>query len=253
VEGLQVAAWRWIVGIQPAEGLPNIATDALVDGLDTPSLRELAGASGDDYWLIKELFERTINELGLDLPDEQTALWRLAQQKANEIVSGSVAPSAGAHWIWSEICNRIEREGDLRIFIGLADEWDDHPRHRPELEADIVRAAEQLTAQREPRRWIRVQARQGMSPVAVPRTLEELPVESLPVSDGLIKSLTSWAGDYDDTFVPGAEGFNSESDADAYVARGQALVNFLQDELGEFWHVEYMPEPRRRPGVRIRS
>ena len=87
MESLQVAAWQWIVGIQPAERLPDVATDALVEGLDSPSLRELAGASGDDYWLIKGLFERTINELGLDLPDEQTSLWRLAQHKAGEIVS----------------------------------------------------------------------------------------------------------------------------------------------------------------------
>ena len=58
-----MAAWRWVVGIQPVEDLPNIATDALVRDLDTPALRELAGAAKDDFWLIRDSFERTIGEL----------------------------------------------------------------------------------------------------------------------------------------------------------------------------------------------
>ena len=162
MEPLQVAAWQWVVGTQAAGGLPDIATDAIVHGFDTPSLRELAGTAGDDYWLIKDLFERTINELGLDLPDEQTALWRLAQQKASEIVSGAVSASAGARWIWSEIHSRIELEGDLRILVGLADEWDDHPRHRPEIEAQIVKAAR--TLEELPRRYTDRAAPQSTPP-----------------------------------------------------------------------------------------
>ena len=117
-----------------------------------------------------------------------------------------MSPSAGYHWIWSQICYRIELEGDLRIFIGLASEWDDHPRSQPALEAQIVAAARTLVAQREPRRWVRVQARQGMSPLATPITLEELPVETLRVSGDLMKSFVSWASNYEDTFVLGAEG-----------------------------------------------
>jgi hypothetical protein len=92
-----------------------------------------------------------------------------------------------------------------------------------------------------------------MSPVTAPTTLEELPVQTLPVSGDLMKSLTWWARDYEDTIVPRAEGFASERDADAFVARGQALVERLQVEVGESWHVEYMPEPTRPPGVRLRS
>jgi hypothetical protein len=253
VEPLQVAAWRWVVGIQPAEDLPDIATDALVRDLDTPALRELAGAARSDYWLISDLFVKAMEELTLELPDEQTALWRLAQHKASEIVTGIVSPSSGAHWIWSEICHRIEREGDLRIFIGLADEWDDHPGDRAYLDAQIVAAAEQLVAQAEPRTWVRVQARHGMSPVAQSRSLEELPLRSLPITEDLMKTFEDWANDYDATFVPGVEGFANEADADVFVARGRGLVARLQAELGESWQVEYMPEPRRPPGLRVKS
>lgn len=252
MEPLQVAAWRWVAGMQPAEGLPDLATDALLRGLDTPALRELAGAAPDDYWLIKGLFEKVAEELGLDMLEEQAALWELARHKAGEIASGEVGPAAGAHWIWSEICHRIEREGDLRIFIGLASEWDDHPRQRAELETQIIRAAEELVAQQEPRRWVRVQARQGSSPVVLSGTHQEVPAGTLGISSDLVEAFEKWAADYEATYVPGAEGFASESDADAFVARGQALVHRLQAELGDSWHVEYMPEPRRPPGVRIR-
>ena len=147
----------------------------------------------------------------------------------------------------------MEREGDLRIFIGLADEWDAHPRHRAELDAQIVTAAEELLTQDEPRTWVRIQARQGMSPIAESGSLRELAVTSLPITEDLVKCIAGWTDDYEATFLPDAEGFGSEADADAFVARGRVLVGRLQAELGNSWHVEYYPEPRRPPGLRLRS
>lgn len=54
------------------------------------------------------------------------------------------------------------------------------------------------------------------------------------------------------TFTPGAEGFTTEAEAVTFVARGRDLAEQLQQELGESWHVEYMPEPTKPPGVRLR-
>lgn len=189
VEPLQVAAWRWVTGDQPAEDLPALATDALVRGLDSPALRELAGTATEDYWAIKDHFERTAHELDLAMPDEQTALWRLTRYKAEEIVSGAVSPSSGAHWVWREVWRRIEREGDLRIFVALADEWDDHPDDRREIEAQIIEAAKALLRQAEPRTWVRVQARWALSPIAQSRSLKELPIQTLPISTTLMENL----------------------------------------------------------------
>jgi len=37
------------------------------------------------------------------------------------------------------------------------------------------------------------------------------------------------------------------------VADGERLVSRLQHELGPTYHVEYMPEPIRPPGVKLRA
>jgi len=251
MEPLQVAALLWAIGDQATDELPGLATAALVRGLDSPSLRELAGLPPGDFWGIKRLFESVLDELGLELPDEQTALWQLARRTAAEIVEGTLSPSTGAHWIWSEVHHRIVREGDLRVFIGHATEWDDHPKHRTEIEASIVEAAKRLLAQPELRRWLRIQARQRMSPIADSGTRADVAPSDLPISEALTRSFHQWAEDYDATFEPGSRGFESVADAARFVNEGRDLVVRLQDELGESWRVEYHPEPTKSPGLRL--
>ena len=45
----------------------------------------------------------------------------------------------------------------------------------------------------------------------------------------------------------------SADDAESFVRSGEELVVQLQRELGDLWHVEYMPEPIRPPGLRLRN
>lgn len=253
VEPLELAALLWAIDKQPTDQLPDVATDALVRGLDSPALRELAGAPTTDYWQVKYLFENALSELGIDVPDEQAALWRLAQNKAAEIVSGEVAPADGAHWIWSEVSDRIRREGDLRVFIGLASEWDDHPNERAEIERSIIDAARGLQGQKQPRRWLRIQARHGSAPVTDSGTRVELRPRDLPISGALVGALSTWADEYDATFEAGRDGFGSQTDAETFVRQGRELVERLQIELGSRYHVEYIPEPTKSPGLRLRG
>jgi hypothetical protein len=44
---------------------------------------------------------------------------------------------------------------------------------------------------------------------------------------------------------PAAGGFETELDAEQFVAEGQRLVSQLQDELGASYQVEYMPSTCR--------
>jgi len=252
MEPLQVAALLWAIGDQASNDLPDLATGALVRGVDSPSLRELAGVPADDYWRIKALFESVLDELGLNLPDEQTALWQLAQHTAAEIVAGTVSPSVGAHRIWSEMSHRIARAGDLRVFIGHASEWDDHPDHRSEIDASIIEAAQKLLAQPEPRRWLRIQGREAMSPISDSETHAEVAPSDLPISDALTGSLVEWANEYDATIKHGPGGFDSAADAARFVKQGRDLAGRLQVELGASWRVEYYPEATKPPGIRLR-
>jgi hypothetical protein len=251
VDPLQLAALRWAVDEQPAEKLPLLATDALVRGADSPALRELAGVRPGDFWEIKSLFEKTLDELGIEQVDAQTALWRLAQHMASEIENGGVRPIDGARWIWSNIYHRLDREGDLRVFVGLASEWDDYPLGRVEIEQAIVEKARRLVEQAEPRRWLRVQARRGQSPVVDSGLRIEISVVDLPVTENLARRVTEWAAQYE-TFGAGWEGFVTKGDAVDFVEEGKALVDLMQAELGPEWHVEYYPEATKPPGLRLR-
>lgn len=237
------------------EDLPEIATEALVRGLDSPALRVLAGQPRDDVRDSAELFHVALDELGIDLPDADSAQWHLARRTAGDIAAGRIGPARGATELWLAY-RKVRDNGDLRVFVGLASMLDDHPENAEQIEADMVAAARELLARPAPRRWIKLMAVRGRSPLTQTTGPDDVAVdpETLQISDGLRSDLARW----DRYFVavlsgwPAADGFDSEHDAERFVAAGQQLASQLQDELGETYHVEYMPEPIRPPGVKLR-
>lgn len=52
--------------------LPDLAARWLVEGLDTPALRELAGYPRDDPWVIDTLWSHACDELGVAVPESGT-------------------------------------------------------------------------------------------------------------------------------------------------------------------------------------
>jgi hypothetical protein len=253
---LEVAAWRLVVGRLASEDLPEVATEALVRGLDSPALRALAGQSRDDVRDSADLFRAALEELGIDLPDADSAQWRLVRRTAAEMMAGRIRPSDGANELWLAYQN-VRDNGDLRIFVGLASMLDDHPEDAEQLEADMVAAARELLARPAPRRWIKVMATRGRSPLTQTSGPDDREVDpaSLPLSDGLCSDLAHWDAHLRAVLSswPAAGGFDSELDAEQFVAEGRQLVSQLQDELGASYHVEYMPEPIRPPGVKLRA
>lgn len=254
VDPLQLACLRLSTDDQPSEDLPAIATDALVRGIDSPYLRRAAGASASDVREARDLFVIALEELGYSAPAEQEALWRLVRDACERIVAGELDPYTGARRIW-RWRYRMEREGDLRIFVGLASEWEDHPEHRATLDERIIDAARQLLVRRQLRRWLKLMARYGADPLTVhswttgPRVSQlSAPVNpvDLLISPSLAADVRSWANNFDvamDRTSPPTKRFASSAEAIAFVDRGAALVRRLQAELGDEWHVEYMPTP----------
>jgi hypothetical protein len=150
--------------------------------------------------------------------------------------------------------DRYAAQGDLRVFVGLASEWEDHPNDRPEIETAVIEQSQLLLARERPRTWLKVQARRGGSALWRPRTQESVDLTQLPISLPLKARLSDWQRLYDATFKSGSmeqDGFASESDARSFVESGWELVAALQDELGPSWHVEYMQEPTKPPGLRL--
>lgn len=64
--------------LQP--NLPDIAAKALVEGLDTPTLRELAGAPADDTVYARELLTQVMIELGYEAPAADASPWQRVRQ-----------------------------------------------------------------------------------------------------------------------------------------------------------------------------
>lgn len=141
---LRLASLRLSVGEQAPEELPDLAAEALARGLDSQSLRMLAGAPKDAYDDNRSLFIAAMNELGVDVPLPDAATRELVCYWAAEIVAGALSPYDGARRIWLRGWERLGRPDDLTVFVGLASEWEDDPERRDAYERDILAAAHDL-------------------------------------------------------------------------------------------------------------
>jgi hypothetical protein len=253
---LEVAAWQVATRHLLPEKLPELATDALVRGLDSPALRALAAQSRWDVRDSSDLFRDALDELGIELPDADDAQWHLIRRTASEIVDGRIAPALGANNLWLAY-GRVRDSGDLRIFVGLASMLEDDPEAVEQIETDIVTAARELLARPAPRRWIKLMAVRERAPLTQTQGYDHIEVDpdTLQLSHGLRRDLAQWSARFEATLGnwPMSGGFDSEQDVESFVAIGERLVQQLQDELGPGYRVEYMPEPTRRPGVKMRA
>jgi hypothetical protein len=254
VDPIEFAGWHWIAGDLRVEELPDLATDALVRGVDSPTLRVLAGARRDDAQDLRELFTRVLDELKIPLLDSDGAEWQLIRLTAKEIVAGSLDPTAGANQIWRRSFN-VDEEGDLRVFVGLASQIEGHPTDAATLNRDIVIAAAELLLRERPRRWIELRADIEGFPLGHHgrngrRTVE---IKTEPISPVLMSELEAWNDQFRAVLSgwPTSGGFPSQADAEAFVNRGLELAGRLQTELGPTHRVEYRPEPIRPPGLKL--
>lgn len=248
---LQVASWRDEIGEQPSEDLVGLALDAVIAGMDGPQLVELAGADSWDPRDLRDLWQAVLGEQGIERAGEQIALWQLVRHTASEVVGRAVDPIAAARWMWRSASLRMEPEGDLRIFIGLASDADDYPEQRQTIADAVVTECRVLLERQRPRRWLRLQAADdGVLSLATTSDQSRCGLDELPIPDDLATRLVAWQRQWME--VMGKGGFASTRAAEEFVAAGRALGDALQEVLGADWHVEYYPEPIRPPGVRLR-
>ena len=251
-----MAAWHRAAGDLRAEDLPELATDALVRGLDSPSLRILAGQNPRDMDVSRELFAEVLTELRIPVVGTDEALWRLVRLTAEQIVDGHTAPSEGARWIALHAALDVEEEGDLRVFRALAYEIDDFPdADITWIEKQIVSECHEILDRPAARRWIQLRAVSGRTPLTR-QSLQgqvDVPIVELGVDAQLADDVSSWAQFYDAKFGewPDSGGFTSIKQAEQFVEQGRLLATRLQDALGPAHQVEYAQEPSGRPGVRL--
>ena len=64
---------------------------------------------------------------------------------AQRILAGEITPYRGAAHIWRVMAEaNYEGYEDLRVWVGLASEWQEHPEDRELLDGDIRDAARDL-------------------------------------------------------------------------------------------------------------
>jgi hypothetical protein len=125
-EALTVARARMTLGRLRSAEVPALAAEMLAAGVDSPSLRVLAGITQPVMSDVGPVFERAMRELGLAPLEKQQALRVLTCHYAEMIVSGAIEPYEGAVLIWNDLSHEYEPFEEVSIFVGLASQIDDY-------------------------------------------------------------------------------------------------------------------------------
>lgn len=143
---LKEAILAYALGGPVSDALPAVGLEALEAGYDSPSLRKLAGCGrADPSKMVQELFERSVNELGLVIPAPPEAGLAMAKIVAQDVLSGRYGPYDGARRIWG-LRSRFPDLKQLTIFVGLASEYEDDEAHRDEYVRGIMEECRRLVA-----------------------------------------------------------------------------------------------------------
>ncbi|MFE6710645.1 hypothetical protein [Streptomyces sp. NPDC057695] len=134
-----------------SDRLIQAGLDALMAGVESPSLPLLAGLLRSEEPDAPELFDHVLDELGLLFrppEDPRAAKWALARWIAAQIVDGSLTPAAGTYLIWSDVAYDLDYPEALRPLVTCAHNLDDWEESWgvpiEELNGEAIEAAKQF-------------------------------------------------------------------------------------------------------------
>jgi hypothetical protein len=116
---LNIAAAHYVLELLPSWELPNIATDALASGLDSPAVRQLGGLRETTMADAGPLFERMLADLNVGLPSSEQAVQRLLRHHIQELAQRRVSAREGLKKI-VELSYLGERYEQSRMYAGEA-------------------------------------------------------------------------------------------------------------------------------------
>lgn len=106
--------------------LVEAGLDAIVAGLDTPSLPLLAGLESSAEAAVDKAFDQVVDELGIELPSDATAArWLLVHGWLTAMVRGDLSPAAGGALV-SEVGELLGSPPSLRgiaRWSAMLDSW----------------------------------------------------------------------------------------------------------------------------------
>ncbi|MFQ3560512.1 hypothetical protein QZN11_27505 [Streptomyces gramineus] len=113
--------------------LAQLGLDALMAGIEAPSLLLLAGLARGEHPQARELFDLVLEELGLlplTLDDLAMARWTAARWWAGQIVACQLDPVHGVKLIYEEAAAELDYPDVLQPIVDLARALD-LPNHQP--------------------------------------------------------------------------------------------------------------------------
>lgn len=150
-----IARERAFCGHVGSDRLIQAGLDALIAGVESPSLAMLAGLLRSEEPEARALFDQVSEELGLVFQppaDPRAAKWAMAHWVVGRIADGSLAPTVGTHIIWADIAHDLGYPADLEPLVSCALQWDDCDEGWgtpfEELSREAVEAAKQFLAKR---------------------------------------------------------------------------------------------------------
>jgi hypothetical protein len=118
-----------------------------VHGLDSPSLRELAGLSQrDDPRLAGEVFPTVVEELGDKVPTAEQAAWLFVSDAADEMITGGSDADTLFEIVWTH--TPLSSDETIRAFITAYATWNqqDDPEEKQHAQWEMEQVAWVLRA-----------------------------------------------------------------------------------------------------------
>lgn len=141
-------------GVLYPDFLPEVATDLLVRGLDTPALRELAGLDLEpfDPREARDLWETVTREVGVPDRDRGARVVSAAQALAASASTRSLPTDVVLRRFFClTLAGDYPDDSDLMRLYGLDDEYrDDWGRSRAEIEIEVKGLLARLSARAQP-------------------------------------------------------------------------------------------------------
>jgi hypothetical protein len=138
IESVRLLFLRDQVGLIPSEQYPDTAADLLVDGYDSPALRELAGHPRNDPQGAGDLWIQVRDELGKPFEDDGLARRILVRRWLQQIVDGILDPYAGADLILGLAWFALDQPAVLNPLVADRDFWEELPEGRDKIQRDLL-------------------------------------------------------------------------------------------------------------------
>jgi len=147
-EALRLLAAKDLLGLVGPEAMPPEATNALLESVDSPSIRRLAGLSRAESDEARGVFQAALSELHIESPSPREAAILVATEVASRITDGTVSPYDGAKEIWNLVrLVPLEHFPEFDAFVYAASEWEERPEDQKIFAAGIVAAAHDLVVE----------------------------------------------------------------------------------------------------------